>query len=49
LLVEDEARDDLPKPNRPTADATMTAFPRTLSGANKSASTLTAYRTDLAR
>jgi site-specific recombinase XerD len=37
----------MPKTNRPTADATMTAYLRTLSGANKSASTITAYRTDL--
>jgi site-specific recombinase XerD len=35
------------KPNRPTIDTTMTAFLRTLSSANKSASTITAYRTDL--
>jgi len=39
----------MPKANRPTIDATMTAFLRTLSGANKSASTITAYRTDLAQ
>jgi hypothetical protein len=38
----------MPKPIRPIIDATMTAFLRTLSGANKSASTITAYwiRTD---
>ena len=35
----------MPKTNRPIIDATMTAFLRTLSGANKSASTITAYRT----
>jgi hypothetical protein len=35
----------MPKANRPTIDATMTAFLRTLSDANKSASTITAYRT----
>jgi hypothetical protein len=42
--VEDETGDDMPKPNRPTTDATMTGFLRNLSGANKSASTITAYR-----
>ena len=35
----------MPKPNQPTIDATMTAFLRTLTGAHKSASTITAYRT----
>jgi hypothetical protein len=39
----------MPKTNRPTIDATMTAFLRMLSGGNKSASTIIAYRTDLAR
>jgi hypothetical protein len=39
----------MPKTDRPTTDATMTAFPRMLSGGKKSASTITAYRTDLAR
>jgi hypothetical protein len=39
----------MPKPNRPTTDATMTAFLRMLSGANKSASTIAAYRTNLAQ
>jgi hypothetical protein len=47
--VKDETGDDMPKANRPTIDATMTAFLRTLSGAIKSASTITAYGTDLAR
>jgi len=43
--VEDEMGDDMSKPNRPTIDATMTAFLRTPSGAKKSASTITVYRT----
>jgi integrase/recombinase XerD len=47
--VEDETGDDMPKPNRPTIDATMTAFLRTLAGANKRASTITAHRTDLSQ
>jgi hypothetical protein len=47
--VKDEMGDDLPKTNRSTTDATITAFLRTLSGATKSASTITAYRMDLAR
>ena len=47
--MEDETGDDMTKPNRPTIDATMTAFLRTLAGANKSASTITDYRTDLAQ
>ena len=33
------------KPNRPTIDATMTAFLRTPSNAKKSPSTITVYRT----
>ena len=33
--MKDETGDDMPKPNRLTTDATMTAFPRTLCGANK--------------
>jgi len=37
--------DDMSKPNRPTIDATMTAFLRTPTGAKKSASTITVYRT----
>ena len=37
----------MPKANQTTIDDTVTAFLRTLSGANKSASTITAYRTDL--
>jgi site-specific recombinase XerD len=47
--VEDETGDDLPKADRTTIDDTVTAFLRTLSGANKSASTITAYRTDLSQ
>jgi hypothetical protein len=42
--VKDETGDDMPKPIRPIIDTTMTAFLRTLSGANTSASTITAYR-----
>lgn len=50
LLVWKTRRETpMPKADRPTIDATMTAFLRTLSGANKSASTITAYRTDLAQ
>jgi Phage integrase, N-terminal SAM-like domain len=33
---------------QPTIDESVTAYLRTLTGANKSASTITAYRTDLA-
>jgi hypothetical protein len=43
--VDDETGDDMSKPNRPTFDANMTAFLRTISGTNKSASTIAAYRT----
>jgi integrase/recombinase XerC len=39
----------MPKTKPPTIDDSMTAFLRTLSGANKSQSTITAYRTDLAQ
>ena len=39
----------MPKPNRPTIEESATAFLRMLSGVNKSTSTITAYRTDLAR
>ena len=39
----------MPKPNRPTIDESATAFLRMLSGVNKSTSTITAYRTDLAQ
>ena len=34
---------------KPTIDESVTAYLRTLSGANKSRSTITAYRTDLAQ
>ncbi len=37
----------MPNAKQPTIDETLGAFLRTLSGANKSASTITAYRTDL--
>ena len=47
--VEDETGDDMTQTKRPTIDESMTAFLRTLSGAAKSASTITAYRTDLAQ
>ena len=39
----------MPKPNRPTIDESVTAYLRTLSGADKSASTITAYRPDLSQ
>jgi hypothetical protein len=39
----------MPKPNRPTIEESAIAFLRMLSGANKSTSTITAYRTDLAQ
>jgi hypothetical protein len=39
----------MPKTDRPTNEATKSAFLRTFSGANTSASTITAYQTDLAR
>jgi hypothetical protein len=35
----------MPKANRPTIDANMTAFLRTRSGADQSTSTIAAYRT----
>src|SRR5215211_6864623 len=35
--------------NRPTTDETLTAFLRTMRGANKSEATITAYRTDLSQ
>jgi integrase/recombinase XerC len=37
------------QPKQPTIDESVIAYLRTLSGANKSASTITAYRTDLAQ
>jgi site-specific recombinase XerD len=37
----------MPNQKPPTIDETVSAFLRTLSGANKSAATITAYRTDL--
>ena len=37
------------QPHRPTIDESVTASLRTLSGANTRASTITAYRTDLAQ
>ena len=37
------------QPNRPAIDTTLTAFLRSLSGANKSEATITAYRTDLSQ
>lgn len=37
----------MPNTTQPTIDETLSAFLRTLSGANKSAATITAYRTDL--
>ena len=39
----------MPKENRPTIDESMTAYLRTLAGANKSAATITAYRTHLSQ
>ena len=39
----------MPNAKPPTIDDSVTAFLRTLSGANKSPSTITAYRTDLAQ
>lgn len=39
----------MPNKNPATIDDTMTAFLRSLSGANKSPSTITAYRTDLSQ
>src|SRR5215218_1646780 len=39
----------MPQPNRPTIDETVTAFLRTMRGANKSEATITAYRTDLSQ
>jgi site-specific recombinase XerD len=37
------------QPNRPTIDESLTAFLRTMSGANKSEATIIAYRTDLSQ
>ncbi len=45
--VDDEMGDDMPNKNSATIEGSVTAFLRTLSGAKKSASTITAYRTDL--
>jgi hypothetical protein len=39
----------MPKLNRPTIDESVTAYLRRLASANKSTSTITAYRTDLAQ
>jgi hypothetical protein len=46
--VEDKTRDEMPKSNRPTIDATMIPFLRPHSGTNESVSTFTAFRNDLA-
>ncbi len=45
----DETGDPLPHAKPPTIDDSVTAFLRTLSGANTSQSTITAYRTDLSQ
>ena len=47
--MKDGTGDFMPNKNPSTIHAGVTAFLRTLSGTNKSASTITAYRTDLAR
>src|SRR5689334_9682926 len=39
----------MPRPNQPTIEETMSAFLRSLAGANKSQATITAYRIDLAQ
>jgi hypothetical protein len=47
--VEDETGDDLQNKYAATIDATFTAFLRLLSGSNKSALVITAYRTNLSQ
>jgi site-specific recombinase XerD len=45
--VEDETGDDRPTNNASSIDVALAASLRTLSGANKSAATITTYCTDL--